>query len=183
MEKILFVVILITQSLLTYSQSSKTMELKKLMHSESLLREFINNNFTDTTVDRKKIFEESHSLFLNEFNQVLKKPSEQYYINGEIINELYAYKKDDSIIALYLLLDMELEKIHSLTRIMGMPENIESEDELKEGIFPFLIWSFKPLQVWLLSDKTANRKHRVKTKMILTVTNVKIGSLINMEEF
>ena len=153
------------------------MELKEIITNEALLKTFINNNFEDPIKQNEAI--DDDLLIFDEYNLKLKNEQKQYYLCTLPVEKLLALKRDTGV-ALYAFLQIDLEKIKTLVKHLGFPENIESEEELNSGQYRFLTWTFKPLTIWINQNIT-NSISRPKSNSLITVTNMDLKDLIKKE--
>jgi hypothetical protein len=166
----------------SFGQMNQSMDLSNLINNASSLHDFVNDRFHSGSFDRHKLIDEAHPLLLNEVNQVINDSSIDYSFFGLNVNELYAFVKNDSNTAVYILLDLDLNKIKMLVKSLGNPENLESADVLDTGEFSFLTWKLGSLRIWLQNDSVSNKKQIVRSKSLITITNMNYGDLINMEK-
>jgi hypothetical protein len=158
------------------------MEINKVILDEKALISFIDHAFVDTTYNSEELLNQNHSMVLEEFNKVLKHQNETYFLHDLPILELYAHRSNKQDVMLYLILDLDLEKIQKLSEELGLPNNLVSEEELRKGQFHFLTWDRKPINLWLSKDRFGNTRTNSKNRVILKVTNFKSSSLRNEEE-
>jgi hypothetical protein len=157
------------------------MDLKNIVKNEDSIKLFIEKDFENIIFNRKTLIESGHSLAFEEFNKKIKIPT-QVSVYGIPADDVYAYKANDSNFALYLLIEIDMDKIKLITDHLGLPENIEEFSEIESGQFSFLNWNFESLSFWLDKDVFANSKYKTANKCILTITNMPISEVRNKEE-
>lgn len=151
----------------------KSMELNTIITDQRHLLTFIAEDFQEVQPDRGKLMMQNHSLSFEAFNRQLRDTAKAYSLLGAPINNLYAYVTDTGF-ALYVLMEFDQQQADSFMAAWGVPENVESKEEVVSGGFTFLHWGFKPLDIFVMKDRFAGG-----SKTIVAVTNMKLADLLS----
>jgi hypothetical protein len=157
------------------------MELQDIIKNEDSIKQFIDTAFDNIFLEKEKLLESGHSLAFEKFNKKIKINNNHLSVHLIPIVDAFAYKANDSNFALYLLINVDKEKIDMLVKGLGLPENIEEYSAIELGQFAFLNWKFESLSFWLDKDVFANNKYKTANKCILTITNMPISDVRNDE--
>jgi hypothetical protein len=145
-------------------------------HFESVY-EFINTNLEDTSFKRSDLLEMNHSLTMNEFNKSLKKSTRNYTLLNTPIDGINAYVKGSQDVALYLIIELDSNRLDQIISSQGLPDNIETISEIQSKQFSFLHWDKKNYSIWLNRDVFGRSRTNSVNKFIVTVTNIPLRQL------
>lgn len=178
MRAIFFSLVVTLFSMNAFAQKFKDpIELKKIIRVELSLLKFIDENFEDSLVDQRYLFEINHSLWWNKINKVLNDNTKKYSLGGVAVDSLYAFK-DRSEFGLYLLARIDLPNLKSIVDSIGMPFNVSSQEQLESGDFHFLYWEInKNISMWMSKDVFGNSREQISNMVIFVVTNMSIDDL------
>jgi hypothetical protein len=114
-------------------------------------------------------------LLFNEFNREQDESTKSYFLIDAPVDRLYAYQTDSGL-ALYVLMDLDRSKADRFMAAWGLPENVETKEEVESGDFPFLHWRFDPLDMFVTRDRFAQG-----AKWVIVITDMKYADLLNKD--
>lgn len=153
------------------------MNLKDIIDDKHKILKFIDSNFKYLLPDRVELRSQNHSLYLNEFNMVLKEPEKKFSFFNLSIRGLYAYLETKDQFCLYLLTDLNREKLSSFIHLIGFPENVLPAD-IESNDFDFLVWNKGDFDVILLKDRIRYDPGSPDTQCVFQIYNIK-GTLLS----
>lgn len=148
------------------------MDIGNIIFNKFEMKRFINLNFKDSTFKREDLIADNHSLSLNKFNMVLINENKKYLLFNLPTINLFAYSETAEDFCLYILMDLNKEKISSLIDHVGYPENVNSEDFFS-GDFDFLVWNNSEIDLIIMKDRFQKSELKEHLRVIVKATNIK----------
>lgn len=152
------------------------MDIGNIIFNISEIKNFINSKFRITNFNREALLLNSHSLCTKEFNMELENDI-RYKLFGLPVIDLYAYQETSDNVCLYILMDLDREKLFSFVEDSGQPENVLPED-IVSGDFDFLAWHRSDLDLSMMKDRFQRSEIIDHYRVVIMATNIKHKTLL-----
>lgn len=154
------------------------MELKKIFLDSARTEVFIRQHMKDCSFHRDQTETADHSLLSYHINKCLAQ-KKQFTLAASEVRDIYSFKVGDKY-ALYILLDLNEEKMSTLLSLIGEPVNKPGATALSLQ-FPFLYWRINNLDVLLRKDRSGDQAEHTGDRYLLLITNTEHAALVSKE--
>lgn len=127
------------------TQPSSKLELCDILTKQESILTFLYDNFQpveELTVMQKI----KHPLIFSRFNRKLRFEDSKHTFLSSPVDLLSAYEVQDNKFCLYIITDLDLQKLKLFSEKIGFPQNVFKEDFLNRD-FEFLYWRYNDLEI------------------------------------
>lgn len=164
------IIFLLFTSNISFAQmiDSNMNELKdKLLIKERFMK-FIQNEFDTYNISKIEAIAQNHFLSIQNFNRTVKDKRITYHFFGLPVEKIFSFYKNQNEGAVYMLINIDYQKLKNFVDVLGIPENT-TKDDFEKGDFEIVVWRWNGLEISILHSFITDKSNQSR---IVTISHV-----------